>query len=293
MANRLMIDIRQVKAQNESYLKERWIRMNWRKNYREKLAQKVKFRQDEIDQAQIDMNGEKVEDIENVQENQTVPENGPNSGPEVSITIPTDSCVPEEPIAAKESDSRPLTAKSTTSSDKVASKKAENLSRKSSIVSSSTSSLSSSRSHHSVPIKPVELIRSQLSSANSQRKSSTSSIRPKQRAKSAYIPRKNQVPESIVLSGKRIPLTDRDTLWKSSVHVNKTTPEASKTYLNARKGVAPEQKYDFPHVSSFDYGWRLSDRIASYKPPLYGRSQTIQATFYRGSGVLRPQHALY
>ena len=57
----------------------------------------------------------------------------------------------------------------------------------------------------------------------------------------------------------------RSEIIASLVHVNKTTPEASKTYLNARKGVAPEQKYDFPHVSSFDYGWRLSDRIASYK----------------------------
>ena len=99
-------------------------------DFREKLAQKVKFRQDEIDQAQIDMNGEKVEDIENIQENQKALESGSNNGPEESITIPTDSCVPEEPIAAKESGSRPLTAKSTTSSDKVASKRAENLSRK-------------------------------------------------------------------------------------------------------------------------------------------------------------------
>lgn len=55
------------------------------------------------------MNSQKIEDIE--------------SAPEV-ITIPTDSCVVEEPIATEQS--RPLTAKSTTSSGK----SAENLSRK-------------------------------------------------------------------------------------------------------------------------------------------------------------------
>ena len=58
------------------------------------------------------MKSQKVEDIENV--------------PEVSITIPTESCAPEEPIATEQSGSRPLTAKSTTSSGK----SAENLSRK-------------------------------------------------------------------------------------------------------------------------------------------------------------------
>ena len=55
------------------------------------------------------MNSQKVEDIENV--------------PEVSITIPTESCAPQEPIATEQSGSRPLTAKSS-------GKSAENLSRK-------------------------------------------------------------------------------------------------------------------------------------------------------------------
>ena len=34
MSDRLMIDLKQIGAIQENYLKERWIRMNWRKNYR-------------------------------------------------------------------------------------------------------------------------------------------------------------------------------------------------------------------------------------------------------------------
>jgi len=40
MSDRLMIDLKQIGAIQENYLKERWIRMNWRKNYR--LKQKTK-----------------------------------------------------------------------------------------------------------------------------------------------------------------------------------------------------------------------------------------------------------
>lgn len=277
-----MIDIRQVNATNESYLKERWIRMNWRKNYREKLAQKVKFRQDEINQAKNDMN-------DGPAETQNILQDIEESKPEV-ITIPTEASEPVEAPVASESSPNLSILRSATAKE-VPSRRH---SRVSSVASRKSSIQSSTHSMQSIPIKPVELIRSQVSSANSQRRNTpTSSMSKTRRVKSAYVAPVNQEPESIYLSGKRIPLADRETLWSTSVHVNKTTPAASKTYLKARKGVSPEQKYEFPHVSSFDYGWRLNDRISSYKPPLYGRSQTIQATFYRGSGVLRPQHSLY
>jgi len=280
MADRLMIDIRQVKATNESYLKERWIRMNWRKNYREKLAQKVKFRQEEIDAARNDMETPSaaptpVVEVENIEE---------DAKSEVQITIPTKASEQGSPKLTMPTPS-PLTSKPA--------------SRRPSAVRSSIDARSrklSTQSYQSIPIKPVELIRSQVNSANSQRRQSnspsTSRSTPRLRAKSAHV-RLAPTPESICLSGKRIPLTDRETLWSTSVHVNKTTPEASRTYLNARKGIHPEQKYDYPHVSSFDYGWRINERMSAYKPPLHGRSQTIQATFYRGNGVLRKQHSLY
>lgn len=176
MTDRLMIDIRQVKATNESYLKERWIRMNWRKNYREKLAQKVKFRQDEINQAKNDMNDEPseadnvVEDIE-------------ESKPEV-ITIPTEASEPVETTIVSENSSKPSTLRPTTAKD-VPSRRP---SRVSSVASRKSSIQSSTHSMQSIPIKPVELIRSQVSSANSQRRNTPTSSQSKtRRVKSAYV----------------------------------------------------------------------------------------------------------
>ena len=66
------------------------------------------------------------------------------------------------------------------------------------------------------------------------------------------------------LTGTRIPLTDREGLWVNSVKQNKTVPEASRTYLSARKNISPEQKYDFPKTSSFEYGWKLNEQVKSY-----------------------------
>jgi len=51
MSDRLMIDLKQIGAIQENYLKERWIRMNWRKNYRKQMAEKLKFRTEEIEEA--------------------------------------------------------------------------------------------------------------------------------------------------------------------------------------------------------------------------------------------------
>jgi len=174
MTDRLMIDIRQVKATNESYLKERWIRMNWRKNYREKLAQKVKFRQDEINQAKNDMNDEPAE-VE------TVVQDIEETKPEV-IMIPTEASEPVEAPVVSENSPKPSTLRPTTD---VSSRRP---SRVSSVASRKSSIQSSTHSMQSIPIKPVELIRSQVSSANSQRRNTPTSSQSKtRRVKSAYV----------------------------------------------------------------------------------------------------------
>ena len=77
------------------------------------------------------------------------------------------------------------------------------------------------------------------------------------------------------LTGTRIPLTDRDGIWRNSVKENKFLPEASQTYLNARKTLPPEQKYDFPYASSFQYGWKLDDHVKSYSVSISYKCYTV------------------
>ena len=58
-------------------------------------------------------------------------------------------------------------------------------------------------------------------------------------------------------------------------------------YLKYRKNLAPEEKFEFPLVSSWEYGWRLSDVVKKedIKKPPFGRTQKIRDTFYTRNGV--------
>ena len=69
----------------------------------------------------------------------------------------------------------------------------------------------------------------------------------------------------MVLSGTQISLNDRQNLWKSSAKMNLNSPRTTKTFLRARTTLGPEDKYEYPFVSSFNYGWRLNDHIKEYK----------------------------
>ena len=69
----------------------------------------------------------------------------------------------------------------------------------------------------------------------------------------------------MVLSGTQISLNDRQNLWKSSAKMNLNSPRTTKTFLRARTALGPEDKYEYPFVSSFNYGWRLNDHIKEYK----------------------------
>ena len=70
---------------------------------------------------------------------------------------------------------------------------------------------------------------------------------------------------NMVLSGTQISLNDRQNLWKSSAKMNLNSPRTTKTFLRARTTLGPEDKYEYPFVSSFNYGWRLNDHIKEYK----------------------------
>lgn len=57
-------------------------------------------------------------------------------------------------------------------------------------------------------------------------------------------------------------------------------------YLKNRKQFLPEQKYEYPLVSSFEYGWKLGEIYKQeYKNPEHGRNKIVEDSFYRRNGV--------
>jgi len=57
------------------------------------------------------------------------------------------------------------------------------------------------------------------------------------------------------------------------------------SYLKARKTEDPEAKYEYPLVSSFEYGWKLGEVQTAYKTPVNGRSKIVEESFYRRNGI--------
>jgi len=58
-------------------------------------------------------------------------------------------------------------------------------------------------------------------------------------------------------------------------------------YLRTRHRRRPESRYAVPVVSSWEYGWRLGDVIATedLRNPPHGRCRIIADTFYRSNGL--------
>ncbi|RNA25522.1 hypothetical protein BpHYR1_007695 [Brachionus plicatilis] len=56
-------------------------------------------------------------------------------------------------------------------------------------------------------------------------------------------------------------------------------------YLKARKSENPENKYEYPLLNSFEYGWKLNEVAPEYKTPAYGRGRIVEESFYRRNGV--------
>lgn len=58
------------------------------------------------------------------------------------------------------------------------------------------------------------------------------------------------------------------------------------SYLRTRNNLGPDQKYSYPMLSSWEYGWRLDDVVKEeLKNPIHGRMQIIHETFYRRNGI--------
>ena len=58
-------------------------------------------------------------------------------------------------------------------------------------------------------------------------------------------------------------------------------------YLQSRYQDVPENKYQFPVLSSWEYGWRLNDVIRNedIHKPAYGRTRIVADTFYTRTGI--------
>lgn len=58
-------------------------------------------------------------------------------------------------------------------------------------------------------------------------------------------------------------------------------------YLSSRYEKNPEEKFSFPLLSSWEYGWRLGDVIKKedIKKPKNGRTRIVADTFYTRTGI--------
>ncbi|XP_069101138.1 protein SPMIP1-like [Argopecten irradians] len=58
-------------------------------------------------------------------------------------------------------------------------------------------------------------------------------------------------------------------------------------YLCDRYKDSPEDKFQFPLLSSWEYGWRLADVVKKneIKKPAFGRTRIVSDTFYTRTGI--------
>ena len=63
--------------------------------------------------------------------------------------------------------------------------------------------------------------------------------------------------------------------------------EGRYAYLQQRKQRKPEDKYEFPITSAWEYGWKVTEAMknASTQPAEFGRSRIVKDSFYRTNGV--------
>ncbi|XP_026205402.1 uncharacterized protein LOC113155101 isoform X2 [Anabas testudineus] len=76
------------------------------------------------------------------------------------------------------------------------------------------------------------------------------------------------------------PQTRQALYWDSSHH-----GRGRGLYLQRRGQIRPEEKFDFPLLSSWEYGWRLGDYTLDYRTPSRARSSVVKNTFYARNGV--------
>ncbi|XP_019360518.1 PREDICTED: uncharacterized protein LOC109289081 [Gavialis gangeticus] len=56
-------------------------------------------------------------------------------------------------------------------------------------------------------------------------------------------------------------------------------------YLQERKQKSPEDKFSYPVLSSWEYGWRLGGFVTEGKAPMHAKSRIVRDTFYIKNGI--------
>lgn len=56
-------------------------------------------------------------------------------------------------------------------------------------------------------------------------------------------------------------------------------------YLNIRKEIPPENRFQYPITSTMEYGWKLGDSGQQFKAPTHARGKIVEESFYRRNGV--------
>ena len=64
--------------------------------------------------------------------------------------------------------------------------------------------------------------------------------------------------------------------------------EGRHQYLRKRKEKKPEEKYEYPVTSGWEYGWKIGRSMGNFRmrPAEFGRTRIIKESFYRTNGVL-------
>ncbi|KAM5315844.1 uncharacterized protein AAES06_020979 [Glossophaga mutica] len=83
------------------------------------------------------------------------------------------------------------------------------------------------------------------------------------------------------LGMRQVPLSTLQLLFQGISHDG----EGRALYLRERHRQKPEEKFQYPVLSSWEYGWHMGDAMKDTRPPVYARSQPITQTFYIKSGV--------
>ncbi|XP_036054718.1 protein ATP6V1FNB [Onychomys torridus] len=56
-------------------------------------------------------------------------------------------------------------------------------------------------------------------------------------------------------------------------------------YLKERNRLMPEEKYKYPIVSSWEYGWHVGDAMKNYTTPAHAKTHPITDSFYIKNGI--------
>ncbi|KAM9707947.1 protein SPMIP1-like [Menidia menidia] len=77
----------------------------------------------------------------------------------------------------------------------------------------------------------------------------------------------------------------RQTLYQDASQPVRIPERGRSLYLRRRGHIRPEEKFDFPLLSSWEYGWRLGDHNLDYRTPSWARLSVVRSTFYARNGA--------